>query len=103
MNHEVNGEISPEQFELLKEQIKNLPEEKKQELAILLLGRSSGLNVVVSANVSHNIANANGIVLQVGKGSEKLSEDLKQISPEAMSELMLAIGKLIGEGDISFS
>ncbi|MBP0017743.1 MAG: hypothetical protein J7647_09310 [Cyanobacteria bacterium SBLK] len=99
--NEFNGEITPEKFEQLKEQLKSLPEEKKHELAMFLLGRGSGLNVVIGTNIAN--AHIKGAMIQVGTGSDKLSEDLKQISPEAMSELMLAIGKLIGEGDISFS
>ncbi|MBP0021552.1 MAG: hypothetical protein J7647_28865 [Cyanobacteria bacterium SBLK] len=98
--NEFNHEITQEQFEQLKEQIQLLPKEKKQELATLLLGRDSSLNVVIATNIAN--ANINGTMIQVGTGSEKLSEDLKNISPEAMSELLKAIGKLIGEGAISF-
>ncbi|MBP0021719.1 MAG: hypothetical protein J7647_29710 [Cyanobacteria bacterium SBLK] len=105
-----NPEISSEQFEQLKEQVKLLPEEKRQELAMFLLGSDSGLNVVIGTNItnsnnnSNNINNSNGVILQIraDTDSEQISEDLKQISPEAMSELIRAIGKLIGEGSISF-
>lgn len=76
------------------ERINQLPPQQQMEIGQRLLGRSSGLTVVFGTN---NVV-ANSVSIQLGN-SEKIDELLKDVPPEALAKLLVAIANRVSDYD----
>lgn len=96
-NNHNNGEIvkhtvDQKEIEELIERIYELPSEQQMEIGQRLLGGSSGLTVVFGTN---NVV-ANSVSIQLGN-TENIDELLKDIPPEAIANLLIAISHRVSK------
>ncbi|NET90951.1 MAG: hypothetical protein F6K45_23135 [Kamptonema sp. SIO1D9] len=82
----IQGEIV-EDSEKIWEKIENLPPVERIKLAQKFLGKDSGLTVVLGGQ---NVIN-NSFSLQLNSSTDEISEQLKNIPPEVLGELLQAI------------
>ena len=95
MNQGENGHLKASvDFEEICKLIDELPTHQKAELGQRLLGRNSGLTVILGGN---NVVN-NSFALQLNQNSEDLKEQLKDIPTNVLVDLLEAISMRIKEG-----
>lgn len=81
-------------FEDVVERVDQLPVEQRAELAKKLLGHNPGVIIIGGNNM---ISNSN--VLQLNGSAEDISQQLKNVSPEVLEELLKAIAMNIKDNN----
>ena len=82
------------EFEDVVKQADQLPVEQRAELAKKLLGHNPGVVIIGGNNM---ISNSN--VLQLNGSAEEISQQLKNVSPEVLEELLKAIAMNIKDNN----